>query len=140
MLPTNTPAWLSEREELWNAVEAAEPRVDAQLARAVELALPSELEDEQAIELARDFIQQEFIQRGMIADLNIYLGGPNPWAAALLTLREFTAAGFGPKVIAWNQAGLLHQWRAHWVERAIASICAGPATRYGSNIVARAIT
>src|SRR5713101_3588361 len=113
MLPADAPAWMSGREELWNVVEAAEKRLDAQLAREVELALPIELEDEQAIELAREFVQQEFIQLGMIADLNIRLGH-NPYANALLTLREITAAGFGPKVREWNQAGLLREWREPW--------------------------
>src|SRR6266852_3044954 len=68
MLPADAPAWMSGREELWNAVEAAENRLDAQLARELELALPIELENEQAIALAREFVQQEFIQHGMIAD------------------------------------------------------------------------
>src|SRR6266852_77719 len=114
MLPADAPAWMSEREELWNAVEAAENRLDAQLARELELALPIELEGEQTISLAREFVQQEFIQHGMIADLNIYLGGHNPYANAMLTMREVTAAGFGRKVREWNQAGLLREWREHW--------------------------
>ena len=49
-------------------------------AREVELALPLELEGWQAIALAREFVQQEFIQRGMIADL------PSAWAAITLAL------------------------------------------------------
>src|ERR1700674_4932014 len=110
MLPADAPAWMSEREELWNAVEAVEQRRDAQLARELELALPIELENEQAIALAREFVQQEFVQRGMIADLNIHLGGHNPYANAMLTMREVTAAGFGRKVREWNQAGLLREW------------------------------
>src|SRR6266851_618201 len=114
MLPADAPAWMSGREELWNVVEAAEKRLDAQLAREVELALPIELEDEQAIELAREFVQQEFVQHGMIADLTIRLGGSNPCANAMLTLREVTAEGFGRKVREWNQAGLLREWREHW--------------------------
>jgi len=118
MLPADAPAWMSGREELWNAVEVVEKRRDAQLAREVELALPIELEDEQAIELAREFVQQEFIQRGMIADLNIHLGGHNPYANAMLTLREVTAAGFGPKVREWNQDGFLREWREHWASLA----------------------
>ncbi len=114
MLPADASAWMSGREELWNAVEAGEKRLDAQLAREVELALPIELEDEQAIELAREFMQQEFVQHGMIADLTIRLGGSNPCANAMLTLREVTAEGFGRKVRQWNQAGLLREWREHW--------------------------
>src|SRR5216683_93330 len=100
MLPADAPAWMSGREKLWNAVEAVEKRRDAQLVREMEL--------------ARAFVQQEFIQRGMIADLNIYLGGHNPYANAILTMREVTAEGFGRKVREWNQAGLLREWREHW--------------------------
>jgi ATP-dependent exoDNAse (exonuclease V) alpha subunit len=114
MLPADAPAWMSERGELWNAVEAAEKRLDAQLAREVELALPIELENESAIGLARKFVQQEFVQRGMIADLNIYLGGHNPYVNAILTLREVTGEGFGRKVREWNHAALLREWREHW--------------------------
>jgi len=114
MLPADAPAWMSEREELWNAVEAAENRLDAHLARELELALPIELEGEQTIALAREFVQQEFIQHGIIADLTIRLDGSNPCANAMRTMREVTAAGFGPKVREWNQAGLLREWREHW--------------------------
>jgi ATP-dependent exoDNAse (exonuclease V) alpha subunit len=118
MLPADAPAWMSSREELWNAAEASEKRVDAQLAREVEVALPLELGDEPAIALAREFVLQEFIQRGMIADLTIRLGGHNPYANAMLTMRSVTPAGFGRKVIAWNRRELLTQWRQQWADLA----------------------
>jgi len=114
LLPADAPGWLSAREELWNAAEAAEKRRDAQLAREVELALPTELADAQAIALVREFMQQEFVGRGMIADLTIYLGGHNPYTNAMLTLREVNEQGFGRKVKAWNHRALLIQWREHW--------------------------
>ena len=57
MTPDGAPDELRERESLWNAVEAAEKRKDAQLAREVEFAIPRELTKEQGIELARDFVQ-----------------------------------------------------------------------------------
>ncbi len=43
MLPKGAPEALADRATLWNAVEAAEKRKDAQLAREVEFALPREL-------------------------------------------------------------------------------------------------
>jgi ATP-dependent exoDNAse (exonuclease V) alpha subunit len=58
--------------KLWNAVEAAELRKDAQLSREVEFAIPSEMTQEQGIALARDFVQVEFVDRGMVADLNVH--------------------------------------------------------------------
>jgi ATP-dependent exoDNAse (exonuclease V) alpha subunit len=116
--PAGAPAWMSGREELWNAVEAAEQRSDAQLAREVELALPTELEGEHEVALARAFVQQEFVQHGMVADLNIHLCEHNPYANAMLTMREVTSAGFGRKVREWNRRELLQQWREHWADLA----------------------
>ena len=43
LLPEGAPEALSDRERLWNAVEAFEVRRDAQLAREVEFALPREM-------------------------------------------------------------------------------------------------
>jgi hypothetical protein len=40
MLPENAPGTWSDRERLWNDVEAFEVRKDAQLAREVEFAIP----------------------------------------------------------------------------------------------------
>jgi MobA/MobL family len=54
----------------------------------------------------------------MIADLTIRLGGNNPYANAMLTMREVTPAGFGRKVIAWNRRELLTQWREQWATMA----------------------
>ena len=118
MLPAGAPAWMSRREELWNAVEAAERRKDAQLAREVEVALPRELTQEQAVELAREFVEQEFVRQGVVVDLNIHLGGHNPYANAMLTMRAVTPAGFGRKVPEWNRRELLQQWREHWADLA----------------------
>ena len=33
LLPDGAPDWMADRQKLWNAVEAAEKRKDAQLAR-----------------------------------------------------------------------------------------------------------
>ena len=43
MLPENAPERLADREPLWNEVEAAEKRKDAQLSREVEFAIPREM-------------------------------------------------------------------------------------------------
>lgn len=52
MLPDGAPERLSDREKLWNAAEAAEKRIDSQLAREVEFAIPRELSPEMGIDLA----------------------------------------------------------------------------------------
>jgi len=59
LAPENAPAWMSDRAALWNAVEEVEKRRDAQLARDLEIALPTEMNDEGQIELLRDFVRRE---------------------------------------------------------------------------------
>lgn len=44
MAPTGSPAWIQDRGLLWNTVDIKEVRIDAQLAREVEVALPLALE------------------------------------------------------------------------------------------------
>ena len=92
MLPENAPEAWGDRERLWNDVEAFEIRKDAQLAREVEFAIPREMSEAQGIELARDFARGEFVDRGMVADLNVHWdigedGMPKPHAHVMLTMR-----------------------------------------------------
>ena len=92
MLPENARKEWSDRERLWNDVEAFEVRKDAQLAREVEFAIPREMTQAQGIELARDFARSEFVDRGMIADLNVHWdmaedGMPKPHAHVMMTMR-----------------------------------------------------
>ena len=42
--PAGSPPWVFDREQLWNRVEAVERRKDSQLARAIEVSLPVELD------------------------------------------------------------------------------------------------
>ncbi|MEM7641090.1 MAG: Ti-type conjugative transfer relaxase TraA, partial [Pseudomonadota bacterium] len=119
LLPEGAPEDLSDRERLWNEVEARELRRDAQLARELEFALPREMTEAQAIELARDFVQLEFVDRGMIADLNVHWdrtadGLPKPHAHVMLTMRSVGEDGFGSKVREWNRTDLLERWRERW--------------------------
>jgi Ti-type conjugative transfer relaxase TraA len=119
MLPENAPEHLADRERLWNAVEAAELRKDAQLSREIEFAIPRELNQAEGIRLARDFVDREFVQRGMIADLNIHWdsgadGEPKPHAHVMLTTREVGEEGFGAKMRDWNRTDLLEHWREAW--------------------------
>jgi Ti-type conjugative transfer relaxase TraA len=119
MAPAGAPAWVQDREALWNRVEAGERRKDAQLARALEIGLPVELSLEQGLALVRDYIAQEFISKGMVADFCIRRDDSNnPYAHILLTLRDIGAAGFGAKMRQWNRKSILFEWRAAWAERA----------------------
>jgi Ti-type conjugative transfer relaxase TraA len=123
MLPENAPEAWGDRERLWNDVEAFEVRKDAQLAREVEFAIPREMGERQGIELARDFTRGEFVDRGMIADLNVHWdvgedGMPKPHAHVMLTMRAADEDGFGPKVRDWNRTGMVERWRERWAELA----------------------
>ena len=119
MLPEGAPERLRDRQTLWNEVEAAEKRKDAQLAREVEFSIPREVTKEQGIALARDFVAKEFVARGMIADLNVHWdlgsdGNAKPHAHVVLTMREIGPDGFGAKVRDWNATALLQSWRENW--------------------------
>lgn len=121
MLPDDAPEWMANREKLWNAVEAAENRKDSQLAREFNFALPREFTKEQNIELAREFIQNEFVAKGMVADLCIHDekskdGEEKPHAHVMLALRRVTKDGFGLKERSWNAKENLLQWREAWAE------------------------
>ena len=124
LLPEGADDRWRDREQLWNDVEAAEVRKDAQLAREIEFAIPREMTQTQGIALARDFVAQEFVARGMVADLNVHWdigadGLGKPHAHVMLTMRairigEDGSAAFGAKVRDWNRTELLTHWREAW--------------------------
>ena len=119
LLPDGAPARLLDRSTLWNEVEATERRKDAQLARDIELSLPRELSQAAAIQLAHDFVAEQFVARGMIADLNVHWGRTKegedqPHVHVMLTMRSVGPDGFGPKVRDWNASSLLVDWRERW--------------------------
>jgi ATP-dependent exoDNAse (exonuclease V) alpha subunit len=115
LLPENVPLEYADRAMLWNTVEQTEKRRDAQTARDVDFALPIELNRDEQIELAREFVMENFVDKGMIADLAIHdTGNGNPHAHVLLTMREVSELGFGKKNRDWNDKELLEQWRENW--------------------------
>ncbi|MBI1273328.1 MAG: hypothetical protein GC131_04500 [Alphaproteobacteria bacterium] len=117
--PENAPAWATDRQSLWQAVEAAEKRKDAQLAREVLLALPHELTDAERVALVHDFAETQFVSKGMVADISLHApdregDNRNHHAHILLTMRELGPDGFGAKQRDWNDTGLLQGWREAW--------------------------
>ena len=123
LLPDGAPEWMADREKLWNAVERAENRKDSQLAREVHFSLPREFTKEQNIELAREFVKNEFVSHGMVADLCIHdgktkAGEEQPHAHVMLTMREVTEDGFGLKNRSWNAKENYMLWREAWAEHA----------------------
>lgn len=119
LLPKGAPERLNDRMTLWNEVEAGEKRKDAQLAREIEFSIPREMNREEGVRLARDFVQREFVDRGMVADLNVHWdraedGSPKPHAHVMLAMREVGPDGFGKKDRDWNRGELLQHWREAW--------------------------
>lgn len=114
--PEEAPHWVKERETLWNEVEASEIKRNAQLAREIEVAIPLELTQEQAIILVSEFVKENFVAKGMIADINIHWDNQeNPHAHILLTTRNITPLGFSShKNRTWNSKDKLHFWRKSW--------------------------
>jgi Ti-type conjugative transfer relaxase TraA len=119
MLPEGAPERLNDRTTLWNEVEAGEKRKDAQLAREVEFSIPREMNEKQGVALAQDFVKKQFVDRGMVADLNVHWdrakdGSPKPHAHVMLAMRGVGPEGFGKKNRDWNSTELLKDWREAW--------------------------
>ena len=115
LAPDNAPDWIYNRERLWNTVEAVERRKDSQLAREFNIALPVELNKEQMKDLAQGYVQEQFVNRGMIADVAFHdLDTNNPHFHVLLTMRDITKKGFGKKNRTWNSTDLLVEQREAW--------------------------
>ena len=94
MLPANAPPEYADRNLLWNSVEWNETKANAQLARSIELALPAELNHEQNIALIQKYVQENFVGRGMCADVAFHdKDDGNPHAHILLTMRPLTEDG-----------------------------------------------
>lgn len=110
-----------DRATLWNLVEAGEKRPDAQLARSLVLALPTEIDNQAKLLLTQKFVHDNFTSQGMIADVNIHdINSHNPHLHILLTMRdisEITPSGeivFGLKNRTWNDKKLLEGQKESW--------------------------
>ena len=124
--PKNAPEWMKDRAKLWNAVELQEDgttrHATAQLARNIELNLPHELNADQRLQLVRDFVREQFVRQGMVADVAIHAPHAhgderNYHAHILLTLREIDGDGFSAdKARHWNSKEFNLQWREKWAE------------------------
>jgi ATP-dependent exoDNAse (exonuclease V) alpha subunit len=115
LLPENAPLWMQDRSQLWNEVERCERQCNSQLAREINVAIPKELNHEQKRSLVYEYVESEFVSRGMIADVALHdLNSENPHAHLLLTQRSVTANGFGNKNREWNQKSVLQSHRSSW--------------------------
>lgn len=112
LAPEGAPDWVQSRYELWNRTEAAETRGNSQTAREIEVTLPRELSPQARIDLIHGFIREQFVARGMVADIAIHAplgadGIEQPHAHVMLTMRRLdtgTTTGFArTKARDWNE-------------------------------------
>lgn len=116
LAPVSAPAHIIESSTaLWNEVERVERQKDGQTARYFDVAIPTEIKNEDKIKLVVEFCQKNFVAKGMIADIAFHdLDSNNPHAHVMLTLKPLTADGFGKKERSWNDKKNVTLWRESW--------------------------
>lgn len=151
MAPDHSPAWVYDRERLWNEVEKIEKQKNAQLCREMNVALPVELSHEQQQLLLVNYCKQMFVDQGMVADVAIHRDDiNNPHAHIMLTMRPFNPDGtwgakskkeyildpngekimlpsgqyksFKVRTTDWDQKETLEGWRSSWTDHANRSL------------------
>ena len=99
LLPSHAPPEFADRQTLWNAVELVERGKKAQLAYSFEIALQNEFTIEENIALARQFLLDNFVSRGMTVDVAFHEketedgGIPNPHFHFLCPMRPMNPDG-----------------------------------------------
>ncbi|MPQ20699.1 nickase [Lactobacillus pentosus] len=94
LTPKNSPEWASDREQLWNEVERKDRRANSRYAKEFNVALPVELSESEQKELLTKYVQENFVDEGMVADVAIHRDHPdNPHAHVMLTNRPFNPDG-----------------------------------------------
>ena len=99
LLPAHAPREYTDRQALWNAVEKAERGKNAQLAYSFDVALQNEFSLDENIDLARQFLLEHFVSRGMVVDFAIHVpdtepgGISNPHFHVMAPIRPIEANG-----------------------------------------------
>ena len=135
LLPPHAPREYADRQILWNAVEDAEHNRNAQLAYSFDIALQNEFTLDENITLARKFLLDNFVSRGMIADFAVHQpdkenGIPNPHFHVMCPIRPLNPDGtWGTKqrrvyrangkfdavpTTDWGRPETLEAWREAW--------------------------
>ena len=135
LLPPHAPREYADRQTLWNAVEEAERNKNAQLAYSFDIALQNEFTLDENITLARKFLLDNFVSRGMIADFAVHQpdkngGIANPHFHVMCPIRPLNSDGtWGAKqrrvyradgkfdavpTTDWGKPKTLEAWREAW--------------------------
>lgn len=135
LLPPHAPREYADRQTLWNAVEDAERNRNAQLAYSFDIALQNEFTLDENIALARKFLLDNFVTRGMIADFAVHQpdkngGISNPHFHVMCPIRPLNPDGtWGVKqrrvyradgkfdavpTTDWGRPETLEAWREAW--------------------------
>ncbi|MPQ38686.1 nickase [Lactobacillus plantarum] len=142
--PKNAPEWANDRQKLWNEVEKKDRKANSRYAKEFNVALPVELSADEQKELLIKYVQENFVDEGMVADVAIHRDHPdNPHAHVMLTNRPFNPDGtWGIKskkqyildengnktytrtskypksrkilMVDWDKKEKIIEWRHHW--------------------------
>ena len=98
LAPDYVPESFHNREFLWNAVEEVEKHPKAQLAYSFDIALQNEFTLEENMAIARQFVMENFVAKGMIVDMAVHdpdKGGgiPNPHIHVMCPVRPMREDG-----------------------------------------------
>lgn len=94
LTPKNAPEWAKDRQQLWNEVEKKDRKANSRYAKEFNVALPIELSEQEQKDLLTKYVQENFVNSGMVADVAIHRDHPdNPHAHVMLTNRPFNADG-----------------------------------------------
>lgn len=120
LAPANAPEYIvKDSTALWNEVERVERQQNGQTARYFDVAIPTELNNDDKKKLVLEYCQKNFVDKGMIADIAFHdLDSDNPHAHVMLTLKAIGPEGFGKKERSWNDRKMSVLWRESWASMA----------------------
>lgn len=94
LTPEHAPEWASDRQRLWNEVEKRDRNANSRYAKEFNVALPIELSHDEQKALITQYVQETFVDKGMVADIAIHRDHEdNPHAHVMLTNRPFNPDG-----------------------------------------------
>ncbi|HDW1476939.1 TPA: MobA/MobL family protein [Enterobacter asburiae] len=120
LAPANAPEHIvKDSTALWNEVEKVERQNNGQTARYFDVSIPTELNNDEKKKLVLEYCQNNFVDKGMIADIAFHdLDSDNPHAHVMLTLKTIGPEGFGKKERSWNDRKMSVLWRESWASMA----------------------